>query len=146
MGENKLTIEHIGRRLPYGLIGEFELQKVINVPPSKEETRTKTLTLDNCKFFLDYCTPYLRPLSDLTKPITHKGETFIPDEKIREVIGSGWCDAYDDALDLIINQYSNHTKIKMLPYEFIELLISWHFVIDESEWIDVNTLENNCYK
>ena len=31
--------------------------------------------------------PILRPLSDLTKPIEHKGETFIPIVKIAEILG-----------------------------------------------------------
>lgn len=46
--------------------------------------------LDGSTTGTDYITnvkPICRPLSDLTKPIEHKGETFIPIVKIAEILG-----------------------------------------------------------
>ena len=96
--------------------------------------------------------PILRPLSDLTKEIEHKGEKFVPIEKIREIIGGGWCDVYERAVE-VMQEWDIDTlkdKIKYLPFEFIQLFISWHFdiadLISKGEAIDVNTLEENPYK
>ena len=94
----------------------------------------------------------LRPLSDLTKPIEHKGEKFVPIEKLREIIGDGWCDVYERAVERM-QEWDIDTlkdKIKYLPFEFIQIFISWHFdladLISKGEAIDVNTLEKNPYK
>ena len=94
----------------------------------------------------------LHPLSDLTKPIEHKGEKFVPIEKLREIIGGGWCGVYERAVELMQVWYIDtlKDKIKYLPFELIQLFISWHFdvadLISKEEAIDVNTLEVNPYK
>ena len=96
--------------------------------------------------------PILHPLSDLTKPIDHKGEKFVPIEKLREIIGGGWCSVYERAVEIMQEWYIDtlKDKIKYLPFEFIQLFISWHFdvadLISKGEAIDVNTLEKNPYK
>ena len=96
--------------------------------------------------------PILRPLPDLTKPIEHKREKFVPIEKLREIIGGSWCSVYERAVE-VIQEWDIDTlkdKIKYLPFEFIQLFISWHFdiadLISKEEAIDVNTLEENPYK
>lgn len=58
--------------------------------------------------------PILYPLSSLTKEITHKGETFVPIEKIKE-LGLG---SLPRSLDY-----------KWLYYHQIEKLFEWHFDI-----------------
>lgn len=94
----------------------------------------------------------LRPLSDLTKEIEHKGEKFVPIEKLGEIIGGGWCGVYEGLVELIQEWYIDtlKDKIKYLPFEFIQLFTSWHFdiadLISKGEAIDVNTLEENPYK
>ena len=94
----------------------------------------------------------LHPLSDLTKPIEHKGEKFVPIEKLREIIGGRWCRVYESAIEHM-QEWDIDTlkdKIKYLPFEFIQLFISWHFdiadLISKGEAIDVNTLDVNPYK
>lgn len=101
--------------------------------------------------FNDY-KPILHPLSDLTKPIEHEGEKFVPIEKLREIIGGSWCSVYERAVELM-QEWDIDTlkdKIKYLPFEFIQLFISWHFdiadLLSKGEAIDVNTLEINPYK
>ena len=96
--------------------------------------------------------PILHPLSDLTKEIEHKGEKFVPIEKLREIIGGGWCSVYERAVEIMQEWYIDtlKDKIKYLPFEFIQLFISWHFdiadLLSKGEAIDVNTLEENPYK
>ena len=94
----------------------------------------------------------LHPLSDLTKEIEHKGEKFVPIEKLREAIGGGWCRLYESAIEHM-QEWDIDTlkdKIKYLPFEFIQLFISWYFdvadLISKGEAIDVNTLEVNPYE
>lgn len=71
--------------------------------------------------------PLLRPLSDLTKEITHNGETFVPLNEIK-------------ALSVNIEYYENHIKPYLSPLtEFLittknhlpswvtEKLCEWHF-------------------
>lgn len=74
--------------------------------------------------------PILRPMSDLTKEITHKGynddKPFVP----INFVNIWWVD--------------NMTVVKI--YDLLHL---WHFdtrnLIDKGEAIDVNTLPNNPY-
>lgn len=94
----------------------------------------------------------LHPLSDLTKEIEHKGEKFVPIEELREIIGGSWCGVYEGVVELI-QEWDIDTlkdKIKYLPFEFIQLFISWQFdiadLLSKGEAIDVNTLEENPYK
>jgi len=89
--------------------------------------------------------PILRPLSDLTKPITHKGETFVPMEKL--------IDSFSDHHDFLVEIWEENDKYmlgtpSLWAYELVQKLIEWHFHIDEPEgtWIDVNTLDENPYK
>lgn len=96
--------------------------------------------------------PFLHPLSDLTKEIEHKGERFMPIEKLGEIIGGGWCGVYERAVELM-QEWDIDTlkdKIKHLPFEFIQLFISWYFdvadLISKGDAIDVNTLDVNPYK
>lgn len=78
-------------------------------------------------------TPILHPLSDLTKPITHKGETFMPQDRLIDA-------------DILING----GDYKLVRMGDIEKLIEWHFDlfggIDSGDAIDVNLLQENPYK
>lgn len=79
--------------------------------------------------------PIVRPLSDLTKEIEHKGERFVPIERIKE-------------LNLGIMPKNNN--IGWMYYQQVQKLIEWHFdladLISKGEAIDVNSLEINPYK
>ena len=118
----------------------------------------------------------LRPLSDLTKEIEHKGERFVPivelakmnrfieDSNANHIITDTgafiykvYCDEYVDfAYDSKHNCFSAFDKDSCLPilisnqlYLFLKL-IKWHFdiagLIEKGEAIDVNTLPENPYK
>ena len=80
---------------------------------------------------IDNTLPIIRPLSDLTKEIEHKGVTFIPVEKL------GWGNYFSKSnVEMAIDNLSLHEALK---------LIEWHFDIagltDKNEAVDYHTLE-----
>jgi len=144
---NKLTLHHLGRRLAYGL-------KSLGYYPSGTENIQDVTTL-NVLNLLDHDSrrqPILRPLSDLTKPITHKGETFVPIEKLNELFG--WQEVYlvnyvNSGLGWKIEQSFASTAIPFSNYYgAINKLLEWHFHLDEPEgtWVDVNTVDVSPYQ
>lgn len=93
------------------------------------------------------CKPILHSLSDTTKEIEHKGEKFVPIEKILE-------ENCFDLSKMDIEEINSYAAPVLMP-ELISLsdallLIEWHFdiagLIEKGEAIDVNTLETNPYK
>ena len=94
--------------------------------------------------------PILHPLTDLTRPIEHKGETLIPIDEINNMIDDenlGYNDHYID--------YENPDKTGIIdwlnePFFIVMWLIEHHFdiagLIEKGEAIDVNTLPENPYK
>lgn len=91
-----------------------------------------------------------RPLTDITKPIEHKGEKFVPIEKIKELFIDGTEDVLSESIEAIEYFIENNffSRIEYLPFILIQKLIDWHFAIglDETDYVDVNTLEVNPYK
>jgi len=120
----KLEIKHLAGYLPYGLKGNYLLSNVVNT--SKDELRDKLLTIDNVKFFLDYATPILRPLSDLTK--------------------EEWNSVFVDSdIDNILSIYQSDKHLGCVEYYLVNILLSHHFdiygLIENGLAIDINTLE-----
>lgn len=80
--------------------------------------------------YIDYCLnetkPLLRPLSDLTKEIEHKGQRggdiFIP-TRILMCHQFKFC---DDKEDLLFNLQSPES-IQRCPYNVVHKLLEWHF-------------------
>ena len=114
----------------------------------------------------------LHPLSDLTNPITHKGETFVPIIELAKISMIG-----DEAERFEITKNKKYitvyfenketfsfsikfmsfystigNKSQIAPYQLnlFQKLIEWHFdiavLIEKGEAIDVNKLEENPYK
>ena len=73
-----MKLEHIAPYLPYGLKFLHEGIK------GKSQTYEWTLVPSNLLIALEGSRnkPILRPLSDLTKEITHNGETFVPMDRL----------------------------------------------------------------
>jgi hypothetical protein len=132
---DKELLEHdLCPRLTYGVKGTFILSDVVNLKDGqRDESRIKELNSDSLTFFLKYCKPFLRPMSDLTKPITHKAETFIVFDLIVEKMQAG------EVLCV--------KNMDMLPFWIVEILRKYHFALDLPAhlWADVNTLTENCY-
>ena len=85
----------------------------------------------------------LRPLSDLTKEIEHKGEKFVPSKEIHK-----YCP--NELIDISYIFSMKYIDIKSLPFWAAMKLIEWHFDlfdgIKNKEAINVNILEINPYK
>lgn len=91
-----------------------------------------------------------RPLSDLTREITHNGETFVPVECFE--IGDGENDSqeYDHGNTKLIStlkamaEHELHEDATYLPYGVVQKLLSWHFdlfgLCEAGLAIDINTL------
>ena len=82
--------------------------------------------------------PILYPLSMLTKPITHEGETFKPSHSL-------WDSYWDETNYTIPNG-----RYGTFNFEDIAALIEWRFdvfgLIEQGKAIDVTTLKENPYE
>ncbi len=160
----ELKLEHIAKRLPYGL-------KVLNGWGEIAPLTSSLLTHTKFK-------PILIPLSDLIKEIEHNGEKFVPmlklisyfdDEylstsvKVVKVSESYFICTYDslggDIIEFeyqygygfdLFNIVEDNRWINQVEYLLIIHLLEWHFdvdnLIEKGLAIDVNTLEENPYK
>ena len=166
-----LTIKELAPYLPYELklYGASDIWVIHSI--SVEEIcianglHTQTLSFNDC--LSDYL-PLLRPLSDLTKPITHNGETFVPMEKLcndfcyrtpcnpefgkSKILmhadnGGGlkwWFVYHRNKMTFELSDdnrdMSNHT---IPQYEMFQKLFEWHFdvfgLIERNLAIDINT-------
>lgn len=173
----KLELKDICSYLPYGLkctaMGEWdEGEDYVDESTPKIFTMSGICTDSNGEryvegmydndmhtiYFPDDFTPILRPTSDLTKEITHKGETFVPMVKIAKILYG--CDFnYEFGISesgIGVNIYDGETYLNSTVFwidkcsiSVFDLLFEWHFdtrnLIDKGEAIDVNTLPNNPY-
>ena len=93
-----------------------------------------------------YFKPILHPLSDINKEIEHKGERFVPIERIYD--NMGW---EKEEIKKIIDEDAIEEMFEdndLVPFSHALMLISWHFAIglNKDDYIDVNTLKDNPYK
>lgn len=142
----QLTIKHLGRRLHAGV-------KMYQESLDGQNVSFWELTGANVDMAIEFQNmPILRPLQDLTKPIRQAnykaGKEFVPIEEIAKILISKHgedFDSYEGALtwcDAIMYDVSSN------PFWINELLIQWHFVIEEPSgtWISVHDLESNPYE
>ena len=145
-----LQFKHLAPYLPYGLKGcrvdggrqIFELTRVgkgniyIWSPIEFGDS-----IQDSCN--LKYIKPLLRPLSDLTKPITvegyNDGKEFVPMDELYKLSD------YTEYLDRIQEDaYEMNIPVRW-PYAVVELLFQWHFdvfgLIDDELAVDINTIK-----
>ena len=136
--------EFLAMSLPYGLhcivsgdatfkILSLHFENINLVRIHKTGYRDFPMTIPHIK-------PILRPLSDLTKPIEHNGEKFVPIERI----------AYSYGYEIQIFRNKLLKPIMCEQFNIVLQLIKWHFdialLIEKGEAIDVNTLTENPYK
>ena len=132
---NQLTIEHLAPYLPHEL--KF-------FPPSmgiriiRQLSVRKIIDAFGADWLIESVKPVLRPLSDLTKEINHRGDVFVP---VDYFLG--------DDVDIILNAVQIN-DLSWIPYNLIKKLYSWHFdisgLIPAGLAIDVNTLTENPYE
>ena len=136
----KLELKHLAPYLPYGLNGDYQVKDVNENAPS--EIRKKKLRSDNVDFFLDFCKPILRPLSDLT----NNYDTII--NELEDVInGDNFDFSFLEDLSFRINPHYEYERM-FITFEQREKirnkLFEWHFdvfgLIKQGLAIDMFTL------
>lgn len=145
----KLDPKYVAQYLPYGLNcichtnynGGIDTKQKIVAVGETYITYTNTCYQSVDVQFSDILL-ILRPISDLTKEIDVNGEKFIPTERLFELYGGGYVSfkAFDNGF--IYNLFLSDKK--GFTYELYNLLISWHFdldnLIENNLAIDINTL------
>ena len=130
--------EFLAFSLPYGLKMCYEYKDRIDI-------HILLPMHFDCKFQLvnERGKPILHQLSDLTNPIEHNGEKFVP---INEIVSHS-LSYYDDKEDALISIYNYPEQMRWWT---VQMLIEWHFdiagLIEKNEAIDINTLTENPYK
>lgn len=148
--------EFLTASLPYGLKCIDTYDCVWTIHPYKDALDTlrdnEHLSFENFIKENEHspCTHRLiiRPLDSLVKECVQadysNGKPFIPIEMLRVEIGSGWCDAFEQALEALCEDKS---RILMMPYPFIKLFLKWHInLMDEGIEVVNVTDEFNPYK
>lgn len=121
----QLELKYLAPYLPYELKGQFLLSKVIGISRvEKDEIREKKLTAENLSFFLAYCIPKLRPMSDLTKEIEINGIKFVP---LKELLRYSNFDVDKMTTKQMLEYEDTFTNPIFTTYDDNVKLIEWHF-------------------
>lgn len=86
--------------------------------------------------------PILYSMDMLTKEIEHKGERFIPLNKISN-LNLGHCDWISNERERLIEKYGFQDWFGVVPVGIVNKLLEWHFNVfglDESEYIKKENL------
>lgn len=138
--KKELTIEHLAAYLPYGLkfksghflVGLYNGNSDATRPLLMSETENGPIDWE-ANFNMDK--PILRPLSDLTREITHNGETFVPIEVLRS--------EHPHAFEFYSKLDSGDPND--LPYSQMKRMLEWHFdlfsLCEDGLAIDINTIK-----
>jgi len=146
--EKRLLEIDLCPRLPYGVKALFKdaTTKVAMVARISND-KISRITDSGYGYFdstYEKVTPIYRPMSDITKEITHKGETFVPAERMAVKFEMNVVE-----LNIIIQNLENGKLIKNIIRAVIaEWLEEHHFNVNDLPahlWVDVNTLEIDCY-
>jgi hypothetical protein len=147
----KLELKHLAPYLPYGL--KFSVNSVLY--PKITMTGFRELYVygnyhgTNLSFMYGFVKPILRPLSDLTKEITHNGQTFVPMKWMESNINKSisFYQPLNKELSLeieIITENYSQTINLYDGYICTQKLQEWHFdvfgLIEKGLAIDINTL------
>ena len=130
--------EFLAASLPYGLKCELEFRPDSEIPYYYEQEQGKLFTLEG--MMLDWygneiikITPIVRPLSDLTKPITqanyNEGKLFVPLYRLLENSGFNVSKMTEAEILEYAEVYSN---IDLIQLSDLHLYLIWHFdLLDE---------------
>ena len=125
----KLELKHLAPYLPYGLKVKHESN--ITMLMTCERKQGDFLAIESV--IHGYGKPILRPLSDLTKEITHNGENFVPIEEYHYL-----------RFEEISNYKSGGIWLNHIHFREYNVLIELHFdvfgLIEKGLAIDINTL------
>ena len=143
-----LGLKHLAPYLPYKLkykdcYGNISTLNRLDVD-TPEKTRANACNAHG-GLVLFNIEPILRPLSDLTKPITvedyNDGKEFVPIMELQRIEPEYPLLIEDDSIFFTDACNLNMLEISRINKLF-QLLYQWHFAIDipEGTWIDINTL------
>lgn len=135
----QLELKYICGYLPYGLkVMHNEWEEVLTMDCAGSSSNS--LSIEDVS---EYAKPFLRPLSDLTKEITHNGETFVPIDLLEDLY------VMHNLRNRLNQIIKDNNWIMHLDYVFIKELESMmfdiHGLIDSGLAIDINTLDENPY-
>ena len=151
----KMEIKHLAPYLPYDLKVVFEDDEhehtLVGLVNWSNEIMVLSPFSDYGRSNIKNCKPILRPLSDLTKEIEHKGVKIIPIDYFE--IG----DDYNDIVDYgqgnvkligLLKDMAEHNfiQISYMNYGVIIKLFEWHFdvfgLIEKGLALDINELKH----
>ena len=139
---NKLEIKHLAKRLPYRLkvlhYGK-EKKMTTGTGSSNNWVSLRTILNMNTDERSENCKILLRPLSSLTKEITHEGETFVPMQRLEGILFNRDAESFggylsdENRLNILLGMADD------LPHWIAEKLLEWHFAIDipDGTWIEI---------
>ncbi len=137
----KLELKHLAPYLPYKCKMRYKHH-------SEDRWKSGTLTPITLNAMREgiIIKLILHPLSDLTKPIQHNGEKFVPMKKFYAMYG----DYYENYEMFLRGSLSDYENPIFLQYLQTEQLFEWMFdvrlLIPTRLAIDVNELSSNPYK
>jgi len=145
-----LEIQHICGYLPHGLkVIHNEWGEILTMDCSGSSSNS--LSIEDVA---EYAKPLLRPLSDLTQQITHKGETFVPMDILIKLSYKSleiyqYIDAkYNIEFNIETEDYSQNLDLfdgVLIFKKLEEWLFDVNKLIDAGLAINVNTLKTNPY-
>ena len=145
--KDKITLDHLAPYIPYGLKVET-VDGIFEVDGWGSEIGIFLKTMMYGANAIPAYKPILRPLSDLTKEITHNGETFVPIDYLNGEF-AGKIPRKFEVNQTIRNPNIFFTLAEWISFkelhELFELLFSWHFdvfgLLDAGLAIDFNDLK-----
>ncbi|MDV3568146.1 hypothetical protein CMU71_14730 [Elizabethkingia anophelis] len=130
---DKLTIQELAPYIPYSVHLMNEYGNCHNT------TTHRCISLESMLTDYKMC---LRPISDLTKEITHNGETFIPLHRILE----SYCFNLSEMDEEYILSFKESLIDVDISYNTVKMLCEWHFdfqdLIGRGLAINLNEVDN----
>lgn len=125
-----LTIEHLAAYLPYNP-KIIRSGNVVTMTADESDIKGRVTSINSVisddRIYLTHWKIAARPLSQLTEPITHNGETFVPIEKLHSLCE---VDAEIEFLDCIEDDWRcAPDRMKYAPNTLMQIMLSWHFDI-----------------
>lgn len=145
-----ITLKELAPYLPYGLKGDLvnldyfdsqincELYR-IETGKTKENSKYEVIVIvGDCESDIKDFTPYLRPLSDLTKDIEVNGKRFVPIECFENMYYT--LDYRNQCIELM----KDPRWLNQCDYMLVQHLIEWHFdvfgLIDQGLAVNINDI------
>lgn len=150
-----LELKDICGYLPYGLKFLSDYFSTPHEIVSIDLTDNTADFSNNCGYTnksLGEVKPILRPMSDLTKEITHKGEKFVPMVELGECANvevevADFEFKRDKVVDVLFHNILSGERSSIIIFDkFHEWMFDYRGLISAGLAIDVNTLPENPYE